>query len=465
MRYKPILYIRYAVQSISLALFACLFTKLFYPLGGQTSILQWFSRLDPWLMFSHIRLQHNIPSWGWLPLLILVMTILLGRVFCGWLCPFGALLMLVDKVSRIITRNRFLKKLVLKRTKLIHLLQPMRYFWLIFLVAASALRSGWVFFLTPFALFSHEIVRILQGAVPWVLIVIIIGTLLFSRLWCSVLCPTGVLLSLVARLGLFRYEIAGNCVQCGKCTQNCSVASAPAETGIAGEGCLTCGDCQRVCPTKAVKWQRISFIRKKNENEYAASSEEGNNKHSRRQFFKIAATVTVAAAVATTIWEKSIWAARKVLRPPGALPEADFTSVCNRCGRCIKVCPNKALQPMSITEGIECFGTPHIIPRKANCLLCLSCQNVCPTGAICKVKVEKVKMGSAVIDKSRCLAWNEGKMCFICGEQCPVLAIKSDDPNPNKPKPRVLLDKCIGCGTCEKNCPVAGESAIIVRSK
>jgi MauM/NapG family ferredoxin protein len=464
LRYKPVLYIRHAVQGISLVFFVFLFTKLFYPLGWQALILQWFSRLDPWLLLSHLRLQHNIPLWGWLPLLILVMTILLGRVFCGWLCPLGALLMLVDKISRTITKIRFFKKLALKRTKIIHLLQPMRYFWLIFIVVAFVLGSGWVLFLTPFALFSHEVVRILQRAVPWVLIGIIVCTLLFSRLWCSVLCPTGVLLSLVARLRLFRYKIAGNCVQCGKCTQNCSVAAAPADTGIVGEGCLSCGDCQRACPTKAVEWQKISFRRKKDENEHEASSVECNNQHSRRQFLKIAATVTVATAAATVLWKKNVWTAKKVLRPPGALQEADFTSVCNRCGRCIKACTNKALKPMSITDGIECFETPQIVPREVNCILCLSCQEVCSTGAIAKVQVEKVKMGSAAIDKSRCLAWNDsGKMCFICGEQCPVLAIDSDGSK--IPKPVVLLDKCVGCGTCEKGCPVVGEAAIVVHPK
>jgi len=87
----------------------------------------------------------------------------------------------------------------------------------------------------------------------------------------------------------------------------------------------------------------------------------------------------------------------------------------------------------------------------------------CPTGAITKVEVEKVKMGSAVIDKLRCIAWNGDKMCLICGEQCPVLAIKSDGSK--IPNPVLILDKCVGCGTCERACPVTGEAAIVVRPK
>lgn len=116
---------------------------------------------------------------------------------------------------------------------------------------------------------------------------------------------------------------------------------------------------------------------------------------------------------------------------------------------------------MPITEGIESFETPYIIPRNANCTLCFACQEVCPTGAIAQLPLEQVKMGKATVHKERCLAWNENKLCLICGEQCPVLAIEGDQQH----RPIVLVDKCVGCGTCEKNCPVDGEAAIRVSPK
>ncbi|WP_144034088.1 4Fe-4S dicluster domain-containing protein [Sporomusa silvacetica] len=146
------------------------------------------------------------------------------------------------------------------------------------------------------------------------------------------------------------------------------------------------------------------------------------------------------------------------LRPPGALPEPEFTAVCNRCGRCVQVCPSNALCPMPITDGLANFETPHIVPRRNRCDLCLACQKVCPTGAIAEVPLEEIRMGKAVIDKSRCIAWNEGKMCYICGEQCPVLAINADEYH----RPTVLPDKCVGCGSCENACPIDGEAAIRV---
>jgi len=449
MKSKKTLLVRYTLQLISLISFILLLATLSYPPELENQLLQSFSRLDPWILLSQLRWQQEVPSWAWLPLLTLASTLVWGRIFCGWLCPLGALLALTDKIGRAVS-----PKLSLIRIKVLRASQPVRSYWFIFLVTIFVLGSNWVFFFTPFALFSHEIVRGLQGHIPWLLIGIIVGTLFFSRLWCSMLCPTGVLLSLVARLRFFRYRLAGNCVQCEKCTSICPVGTAPLSTGAAKEGCLACGNCQRVCPTDAIEWQR-SFCWNKDRQELSEDGEKAiKRQESRRQFFKAAFAVAVAAA----LWKKTVWAAEKVLRPPGALPEPDFTAVCNRCGRCVQVCPSNALRPMPITDGLANFETPCIIPRKNRCDLCLACQKVCPTGAIAQVPLGKIRMGKAVIDQSRCIAWNDGKMCYICGEQCPVLAITADEHH----RPAVLSDKCVGCGSCENACPVNGMAAIRV---
>lgn len=447
MKSKKTLWLRYVLQFVSLVSFVLLIANLSYPLGQENLLLQWFSRLDPWLLLSQLRWQQEVPSWIWLPLLTLASTLLWGRIFCGWLCPFGALLALTDKIGRTV-----FKKLSLPRSKVLHAVQPVRGYWLLFLVIVFVLGSNWVFFLTPFVLLSHETVRSLQGQFPWMLMGIMAGTLFFSRFWCSVLCPTGVLLSLVARPRLFRYRITGNCVHCEKCAGICSVGAAPLNTGVAKEGCLACRDCQRACPTKAIEWRQSSWRGKNGQSVSANDVAATKHQESRRQFFKAAFAVGLAIA----FLKKNVWAAEKALRPPGALPEPEFTAVCNRCGRCVQVCPSKALSPMPITDGLANFETPYLIPRRNRCDLCLACQEVCPTGAIREVPLEKIRMGKAVIDKPRCIAWNEGKMCFICGEQCPVLAINGDGHH----RPTVLTDKCVGCGSCENACPVDGEAAI-----
>ncbi len=444
---EKLLLLRYTLQGIAFVSFVALIANLSYPPGQENVIVQWFSRLDPWLLLSQLRWQQSFPIWSWLPLATVAATLLWGRIFCGWFCPFGALLAFTDKMGRAI-----FKKLPY-RDKVLHAVQPIQGYWLLFLIIIFILGSNWVFFFTPFALFSHEIVRGLTGHIPWILFGIMAGTLVFSRIWCSVLCPTGVLLSLVAKAALFRYRIEENCIYCEKCTKICSVGIAP-KSSAAREVCLVCGDCQRACPTKAIQWKsKVGRGKEGFACDYDAAVTK--RQESRRKFFKVTFTVLAAAA----LWKKTVLeAGRKVLRPPGAMPQTSFTAVCNRCGRCVKACPGKALQPMPITEGLGNFETPYIIPRKTRCDLCLTCQQVCPTGAIAEVPLEKVRMGQAVIEKPRCIAWNEGRLCFICGEQCPVLAIDGDEEH----RPSVQADKCVGCGSCENACPIDGEAAIRV---
>ena len=110
-------------------------------------------------------------------------------------------------------------------------------------------------------------------------------------------------------------------------------------------------------------------------------------------------------------------------------------------------------------------GTPYINPRMRSCNLCMSCTQVCPTGALepipmdLEVIKEKVDMGLAVVVKSNCLSYN-GRVCGICHDACPVAAIKLEPVA----KPVVIEDVCVGCGRCEERCPIT-PNAIPVRRK
>lgn len=75
------------------------------------------------------------------------------------------------------------------------------------------------------------------------------------------------------------------------------------------------------------------------------------------------------------------------------------------------------------------------------------------------------KIGTAVIDRRRCIAWEQNKLCLICDEICPYDAIEfrivDTFTGPFK-RPFVLEDKCVGCGWCEHKCPINGRAAIEV---
>jgi MauM/NapG family ferredoxin protein len=166
----------------------------------------------------------------------------------------------------------------------------------------------------------------------------------------------------------------------------------------------------------------------------------------------------------------------RLIRPPGALSENDFLQLCQRCGLCMKVCPTNVINPTLAEGGMAGFWTPRLIMTQGYCeYTCTLCGSVCPTGAIneitAKEKIERpIKIGSAYIDRGRCLPWSGNAPCIVCQEHCPtspkaIYLIKdvvngSDDKKLKVQLPFVDLKRCVGCGICENKCPVRGLPAI-----
>jgi MauM/NapG family ferredoxin protein len=168
----------------------------------------------------------------------------------------------------------------------------------------------------------------------------------------------------------------------------------------------------------------------------------------------------------------------RLIRPPGALDERDFLTVCQRCGLCMKVCPTNVINPTVGEAGMAGFWTPRLIMSLGYCeYTCTLCGSVCPTGAIRSIsgkeKIEKpVRIGSAYVERGRCLPWSGNAPCIVCEEHCPTspkaiyLRKTVLDTREGERKefqvPFVDLKQCVGCGICEHKCPVKGRAAIRV---
>ncbi len=137
------------------------------------------------------------------------------------------------------------------------------------------------------------------------------------------------------------------------------------------------------------------------------------------------------------------------LRPPGAVDEAHLLARCNRCGRCIQVCPYHLVQPRPLSWDFPTVGTPELNFKEGYCDFCMKCVEVCPTGALNFDAPSATNIGVAKVIRDVCIAWDWGG-CTVCADVCPVEgAITLDDYG----RPHVDETLCDGCGLCEHDCP------------
>lgn len=202
----------------------------------------------------------------------------------------------------------------------------------------------------------------------------------------------------------------------------------------------------------------------------------------RRGFFSRFARGAAAAAVGGVVWGGFVREGQNAplaLRPPGALPEAEFLTKCIRCGLCVEACPYDTLYLAGPGSG-EPTGTPGLKPREVPCYLCtdIPCTVACPTGALDlalvtqdngqTLDVNRTRIGLAVMDYHNCIAaW--GLRCDACYRACPLIdkAITLEHTRNERTGrhamllPKVQADVCTGCGLCERAC-IVEKAAIFV---
>jgi polyferredoxin len=503
-KYRALQLIRILSQTVFFGLFFYLLLKTHFSGEDYISRVEVFFHFDPLLAITTAIASRLLFASFILAAITIVVTLVAGRFVCGWICPLGSV---HQFFSAVFKKAKLLKprKEDKNRGRL-----AWKYLILVAVLVASLFAVDLVGFADPlsflyrsfatavvpvFARVGAALTGLLYGLKlssfgdaaaqffgtlslnqtfqqGFFLGLIFLGVVLLNlsreRFWCRYLCPAGALLGLLARWNVPKVRIdMEKCIKCNLCTLHCQTQANPYpnEEWRSSE-CVYCYTCAAICPTNAVRFPVKAQPEKI----------ESVNLSRRKLIF-----TSVLAAVAAPFFKIAPAvkrAASKLIRPPGALPEPRFLQKCVKCGECMKACPTNALQPALDEAGPEGIWTPVLKPRIGYCeYYCSLCSQVCPTGAIKELTIEekvRVKIGSAWVNKSRCIPYVLGSPCIVCEEHCPtspkaIKLVRTEvhliDGTVQTPlAPVIDLDLFIGCGICENKCPVVDAPAIFCTS-
>lgn len=493
------------LRKIRITLAACCFmliTLLFLDFTG--TLHGWFGWLAK-VQFLPAVLALNV---GVVAVLVLL-TLLFGRVYCSVICPLGVMQDIVSWLSgqRKKKKNRFsyspaiswlrygmlavfIAAFIAGVGSLVALLAPYSAYgriaqnllaplwdWGNNLLAYVAERAdSYAFYETE--VWLKSLPTFIVAAVSFVIIVVLAWR--NGRTYCNTICPVGTVLGFFARYAWFRPVIdTEKCNGCTLCSRRCKASCIDAEAHkIDYSRCVACMDCIGTCRQGAIRYAHPTPKTDSHttaENARRVTEEQVDN--ARRTFLTGVGILTATAAVKAqekkvdgglaVILDKKIPDRATPIVPPGAQSLRNMAAHCTGCQLCVSVCPNQVLRP---SGKLMTLMQPEVSYERGYCRPeCTKCSEVCPTGAIFQITPadkSATQIGHAVWVKENCVPLTDGVDCGNCARHCPTGAITmvpSDPEQPDSPKiPVVDTERCIGCGACENLCPARPFSAIYV---
>lgn len=445
-------------------------------------------------------------TWGWVVLAsLLVLTLLLGRVYCSWICPLG---MLQDVVNRLRhprpqTRRgrevRFTPNHWVVRTVA----------GLLVLGSVPVVGSLLLTWLDPYSMAARLMAAVVNPAaawvaeaagwsgqppdwlryMPWLVVLSLLGVALpvamalwRGRLYCNTLCPVGAWLGLLARVAPLTPHIdRSRCGLCSSCLRECKAHAIDLKNQrVDATRCVACYNCVTSCNRGAmrVRWHNplASAARKKRSVRKPLPAPEKARESvpavdpGRRALLGLGLVSLAGAVLPEPRAEPSRDLATvgtnlgPATLPPGAGSLEHFLSTCTGCGLCISACPTHVLRPSFTVLGWAGLMKPYLDYSAAYCDAdCCACSGVCPTGALFPLSLErKRKTQLALVSylQRNCRVWQEGEACASCAAHCPTGAITAVELR----RPVVQADQCVGCKAkrCYNACPT-GSVGFMVR--
>ncbi|MTV49229.1 4Fe-4S binding protein [Heliobacillus mobilis] len=172
-----------------------------------------------------------------------LVTLLTGASFCGWICPFGAL----QEWIGIIGKRLFGKQFPLP----VHIDRPLRYlrFVLLALILYMTISTDklWFEIHDPFKAFFGFEFELSPGLV--ILLLLSILSIFIERFFCKYLCPLGALFSLLSPLSIIKLKRqSSHCIGCNLCNKSCPMGIDVAHVQNTGGDCIRCLQCMENCP-------------------------------------------------------------------------------------------------------------------------------------------------------------------------------------------------------------------------
>jgi polyferredoxin len=435
----------YEALFLGLFLFFLFITDLRYLKGWPVSL---FLEATPLVAVATALTTHTIYRnlvWG---LVIIAITMMLGRVWCNWMCPFGILHHFFGWIGnrrntkQMIEVNRY-RKIYAIKYYILAVMIAMAGLWIIptaidtpgqiwgayrgaelrqtgFARVVAAVETGiarsaeehkrsnstlQIGLLDPIALTVRSMTTSVLPSVhkatesvytepreywqAWIVGLIFIGFLVANwwipRFFCRVVCPLGALLGVFSKFALWRIDRDPvRCTDCDLCLKSCEGASDP-QGDLRKSECFVCLNCIDDCPHDALSFRFLP--RKASEVAYPAVG--------RRELLLSGLFGLLFFPMTRLSGGVRKNFQRGVIRPPGSVAEDEFLRRCIKCDQCIRVCPTNVLQPALFEAGLEGLWTPIMISKMGWCELnCTLCSQVCPTGAIREISIaEKLGVG------------------------------------------------------------------------
>jgi len=410
-------------------------------------------------------------------ILTVVVTLVLGRVYCSIICPLGVFQDIISNISgrRKGKKNRFTfsKEVAWLRYAV----------WVLFFAAVIFGVQAFVALIEPYSAFGRIVTSIKHPVLPTVIIaavtLIVVAVLAWKngRTYCNTFCPVGTLLSFFSRCAMFRPVLdTEKCKDCKVCEKRCKASCIDvASHKVDYSRCVACFNCIDNCKFDALHYKFAWGSGSKK----AEPVPENTGSDTGRRAFLAGAAIAAGTAVLKAqevpkrdggfaeILPKVSPERTETITPFGSESVKEFYAKCTACQLCVSQCPNNVLKP---STDLMHFMQPYMTYEDGYCRPeCTVCSQVCPAGAIKPItKEEKTSfhIGVATVDRDLCIVQRDGVPCGNCERHCPTGAIIMVPQHPGDPAslliPAVDEAKCIGCGACENLCPSRPLSAIHV---